>query len=294
MTQSPRASGTVGVSVLVPAHNEGAVLRRTLDALCDGGLPAAGREVLVVCNGCTDDTVAVAEGAARDHAGVQVLEVPEPSKVAAVEAGNLELSRFPRIHLDADVVLDGASASRLVAALAEPGVHAAAPRRELHREGSSLLVRWYYDVWERLPQVRAGLFGRGVVALSEQGQARVSALPRMMSDDLAMSEAFDDRERRVVEDAVVVVRIPRTTADLLRRRVRVVTGNRQADEAGVRGATSQSSSRSLLRLALAEPRLLPRVPVFLAVTLVARRRARKAIAAGDFHTWQRDESSRAS
>jgi hypothetical protein len=42
-----------------------------------------------------------------------------------------------------------------------------------------------------------------------------------------------------------------------------------------------------------EPRLAPRMPVFLAAALIARRRARAAVSSGDFSTWLRDESSRA-
>lgn len=51
-------------------------------------------------------------------------------------------------------------------------------------------MRWYYDVWQRLPQVREGLFGRGMIVLSPEGHERVRALPQVMSDDLAMSESF--------------------------------------------------------------------------------------------------------
>ena len=32
-------------------------------------------------------------------------------------------------------------------------------QRRGDRDRSSRLVRWFYDVWEQLPQVRAGLFG---------------------------------------------------------------------------------------------------------------------------------------
>ncbi len=294
MSQTPTPTKpTPTASVVVPAHDEEAVLARTLAAL-HRGLPAdLVLEVVVVCNGCTDDTAGVARRFAASHPGVRVAEVPEASKAMAVAAGNDLATAFPRLHLDADVEVEGPSVARLLRAVGHGGVHAAGPRRVVERSRSSLVVRCYYDVWERLPQVRDGLFGRGVVALSRTGQERVSALPRVLSDDLAVSEAFAPTERVVVESAVVVVRAPRATEDLLRRRVRVVTGNQQADDAGVRGSGAATSLRTLGRLARDEPRLLPRMVVFLGVTLVARRRARAAIAAGDYATWERDESSRA-
>lgn len=43
----------------------------------------------------------------------------------------------------------------------------------------------------------------------------------------------------------------------------------------------------------ADPRLAPRVALFLGVAAVARLRSRRAVARGDFTTWHRDESSRA-
>lgn len=279
------------VTVVIPAHNEARVLPRTLASLRHGlsGDLARRLEVLVVCNGCTDDTAARAR-AADPHA--RVVEIPTPSKTAAVRTGNALASGCPRVHLDADVELSGSSLLALVRAL-DDGVLAAAPRRVLPRDGCSWTVRWYYDVWEALPQVRSGLFGRGVFALSEAGQARVDTLPELLSDDLAVSEAFDESERVIVDAATVVVRPPRTLRDLVRRRVRVVTGNVQADAVGARRSGSSTSLASLVRLGATRPSLLPRLPVFVGVAVLARLLSRPAVRAGDFTTWQRDESSRA-
>ena len=72
----------------------------------------------------------------------------------------------------------------------------------------------------------------------------------------------------------------------------MATGNAQASEAGVGGGST--SIRTLLRLAVIEPGVALRLPVFVGVTLAARLSARKAIRSGDFATWLRDESSRAS
>lgn len=285
-----RAAWRVGhpaASVVIPAHDEARVIERTLRGLLDR--TGAGRlEVIVVCNGCTDDTADLA----RRFAGVRVIEVPEPSKQRAMEIGNQAATAFPRVHLDADVTISGADL--LILAHAVTGaVHAAAPKRVLPLRRSSWVVRGYYRVWEQLPQVRDGLFGRGVIALSEEGQRRVDALPRVLSDDLAASEAFAASERRVVEAACAVVHPPGTTADLLRRRVRVVTGNAQASELGIRRRSSVTTPSVLLRMAIRDPRVGVRVPLFLGVGLAARWRSRRAVRAGDFTTWLRDESSRA-
>ena len=169
---------------------------------------------------------------------------------------------------------------------------ATAPLRRLPRTGCSPWVRWYYDVWETLPQVEFGLFGRGVFVLSGQAEARVQRLSRMLNDDLGISDAFSAGERRVVTSAVAVVHRPRTVRDLVRRRIRVATGNAQATQLGARRAESRTRVRTLLGLAVARPGVAVRLPVFLGVYLVAALGARRAVRAGDFHTWQRDESSR--
>jgi hypothetical protein len=154
-------------------------------------------------------------------------------------------------------------------------------------------VRWYYQIWERLPVVQEGLFGRGVIALSAEGHARIAALPELMGDDLAASLSFTAPERTVVDRARVVVHPPRTLKDLLRRRVRSMTVTTQAaTQTRLPGSrTSKSDLKDLLRAA--PLRNGPRLAWFLIVTAIARSRARRAVKAGDFTTWLRDESSRA-
>ena len=67
-------------SVVIPAHNEAASIRRCLDALFDGFAPGE-LDVAVVCNGCSDETAALA--ASSGHP-VRVIELEAPSKPAAL------------------------------------------------------------------------------------------------------------------------------------------------------------------------------------------------------------------
>ncbi|MFF8600921.1 glycosyltransferase [Streptomyces sp. NPDC015232] len=217
-------------SIVIPAHNEERTLGRLLDRLLEGAFERE-FDVLVVANGCTDGTAAVA--AARGPA-VRVVETPVPSKHEALRLGDRHARGFPRVYVDADVELGAADVRALAAALTGPGaVLAAAPERELPMTGCSWPVRAYYRVWQRLPAVREGLFGRGVIAMTAEGHARIAALPPLMADDLAASLAFTPTERAVVPTARVTVHPPRTWPDLIRRRIRAATSTAQLEERAV-------------------------------------------------------------
>lgn len=290
---------TSGVtSIVIPAHNEGRVIGRLLDALLADAL-ASGPDIVVVCNGCTDDTAAVA-GARGPR--VRVVEIPTPSKHTALRIGDEHARGFPACTWTPTSSSQRPAYGRWPRPGRQSDLLAAAPGRDIPLSGCAWPVRAYYRVWQRLPAVREGLFGRGVIAVSEPGHARIAALPPLMADDLAASLAFASQERCVVEAARVVVHPPRTWGDLIRRRVRAATSSAELERfqaAGASGSpegahapsarTGTGDLRALLR---DRPSLLPGVVVFVVAALVARRGARKAIRTGDFSTWLRDESSR--
>jgi hypothetical protein len=276
-------------TIIVPAHNESQVIGRLLARLLPGA--AQGElDVIVVANGCSDDTAAVA---ASFGPPVRVISLPVASKPAALAAGNRAAGRFPRVYVDADVELRAEDIRALGTALNEPGVLAAAPGRDIRLAASSWAVRWYYDVWNRLPEVRQGLFARGVIAVSRDGHERIASLPALLSDDLAVSLAFAPTERRVVASAQAVIRAPRRLGDLLRRRIRAANGVAQLERTSrAPASTARTRGSDLAAIVAAEPGMLPRVALFLAVAVAARLAARRYLARGDFTTWLRDESSR--
>jgi hypothetical protein len=70
-------------------------------------------------------------------------------------------------------------------------------------------------------------------------------------------------------------------------------GTDQVEQAeGGPDASARTRPADLLAMIRAEPLLAPRVAAFLAVAVIARRRARREVRRHQYTTWLRDESSR--
>src|SRR5579859_6787834 len=85
-------------TLIIPAHNEARVIGRLLGQLVSAAEPGE-LDIIVVPNGCTDDT---AEIAASFGPPVRVLPIPVASKHEALRAGDRAAWDFPRMYVDAD------------------------------------------------------------------------------------------------------------------------------------------------------------------------------------------------
>jgi glycosyltransferase involved in cell wall biosynthesis len=279
-------------SIIIPAHNEESVIRRGLRAVLDGARPGE-LEVIVVCNGCSDATAA----AAREFApAVQVIETDVASKSNALNLGDDAAHGFPRIYMDADVVMDIHSIRRLADALRGPTVMAAAPRVEtLFSPDCDWSVRAFYDFWMDLPFVKDGMMAAGVYAVSEAGRARFGRFPDIIADDGFCRLQFTPTERIEVADAVSRVSAPARFSDLVKIRTRSRLGVHQLQAlypelfAAERKAKRYGHTLSHI---LGRPALyVPAVP-FIAVSVISRLRAGRQKRAIGNYVWERDNSSR--
>ncbi|KQY96985.1 hypothetical protein ASD19_08625 [Microbacterium sp. Root53] len=275
-----RGHGTPVAAVLIPAHQEAAVIARTLARLAEPA--AAGSiEVVVVCNGCSDDTAE----RARAFAGVRVVELPQGSKPAALNAGLRLTTVRPVIVLDADIDLPAAAIPGLVRALRRRGALAGRPPFAYDASGADPWVRAYYRARARVPELTGAIWGAGVYALSSEGEARVAPLPPVTADDVHVDASIPEEAKVIPPLAPVRVRVPRTTGALLSTLVRVRRGPAQL---GV--DTHRSTLRGLLRT-VTGPATAWDALVYAAFALAARRRAARP-AARSGAMWERDESTR--
>ncbi|WP_313356186.1 glycosyltransferase [Microbacterium sp.] len=278
------------LSVIIAAYNEENVIGACLDALL-AQPEIEPHQVIVSANGCTDDTARVA--AARD---VRVIDREEPGKAGALNAADAVATGFPRIYLDADIIVPPGAISAILARFsgATPPL-AVVPRRRMDTAGRPWLVRSYMAVSERHPAFRSGLFGRGLIALSEEGRARFGSFPSLIADDLFIDSQFTDAEKAETSEAEVIIAAPHDTRSLLNRLVRVRRGNVEMRAAAARSETGSSVRPSdrwawLRDVVVPQPRLAVAAVPYVVLTLLASARARRMPAAAS--AWGQDRTTR--
>lgn len=279
--------GTPLASVVIPAYNEQAVIARCLRALATGTGPDE-LDVIVVANGCHDDTAVIAKAE-----GATVVETPEGGKARAIRLGDEQCRAFPRLYLDADGELSGTAVRAMVAALAESGAPACAPTPEFDLTGATRPVRGFHRALRALLGDRRGLAGTGAYMLAEAGHQRVFPLPNVIADDGWVHRTFDPAERIVVGSARIAVRLPRTMPALVRTRARVRLGNQELAAFG-RPATEPPLRPGAL-VALVRRREVTPVDAlcFLTVLTAERLLGRWRSVRGTAGRWGHDQTARA-
>lgn len=190
-----------GVSVLIPAHNEADWLPACLDALCAADPVAGPVEVIVVANGCTDDTAELArrKAPAFEARGwaLRVLELAQGSKLGALNAGEAAARGAVLVYLDADVLVSPPLLAQLAGALAEDAPRYASGMPQVTTSGD-WVTRHYTRFWQTTGFMTHGVPGFGVFAMNRTGRARWGDWPDIISDDTFARLNFRPEERIAV------------------------------------------------------------------------------------------------
>jgi glycosyltransferase involved in cell wall biosynthesis len=279
----------VMISIVVPAHNENSGIARLLRAILTG-FPQEELDVVVVCNGCTDGT---ANTARRFGSAVRVIETDVASKVHALNLGDKVARSFPRVYIDADVVISADAIRTLANRLEQGDVLAVAPTPNINLVGCSRLVRAYFGVRGCLPSSRQGIGGSGVYALSEAGRKRFGDFPKLIADDVYVRVQFQPQERETLAHVTSIVFAPRTLKQLIAIRARAHYGIFElADRFPMlfKKNIDDSNLRTIIAL-LRKPKLWPGMLVYFYVNATAKSWARIWRRVGIF-VWRRDDTSR--
>ncbi|MGP5382730.1 glycosyltransferase family 2 protein [Glutamicibacter arilaitensis] len=278
-------------AIIIPAHNEAAVIARTLKSLAP--IAATGAiEVIVACNGCTDQTAQIA----RQFESVKVIEASRASKTVALNEGDATATLWPRLYLDADISIT-ATAVRMVFQHLADGRNLAARPAFVYDDGTATWpVRAFYRARRRLPSTAQALWGAGAYALSREGHTRFGAFPDVTGDDLFVDLQFLPQEKDILATPPVQVLTPRDTRSLLKILRRNYRGDAEFATLKRDGNVSarvrhNGTKQTVLELvqSVTGPRSLRDALVYASLVSFARRRPSTA----DRGTlWERDESSR--
>ncbi len=280
------------VSVIIPCHNEASVIERCLRALYEPGYQNH-LDVIVVCNGCTDDTEGIVRRLQAVHGeSLKLLSTSTASKTAALNIGDDNASYFPRFYVDADVQLSGEHIIGLASKLESSNGLAGAPRLKVELSGCTWVVRQFYRIWLGLPYVNNSLIGCGVYALTELGRARFQRFPELIADDCFVRMQFLPEERVVDECSHFTIFPPRNTVDLVKISVRRLAGHEQLRQMFPRMESERFNQRAALLKLFSNPYNWPALCVYILI---------KLLVLADYHfkklfsshlKWNRDLSSR--
>lgn len=269
-------------SVVIPAHNEEAVIGRTLEGLRPA-LSSGRVEVIVACNACTDRTAEIAAG----YAGVRVLDLPEPGKARALNAADAVATRWPRVYLDADIEMPPSALADILAALAGGGHLAGRPDFRYDTTDCDPLVAAYYRARVRIPSNRAALWGAGCYAMTEEGHRLLGSFPEGAADDYFVDTVFDPEHKVLLAGEPVIVRPPRSTPSLVSTLHRVYRASGSAD-----GASGAVRTLRGLVASVRGPLSALDAAVYASFALAGRRQPKASPSQSRSSRWERDESSR--
>lgn len=186
------------LSVIIPASNEAGYIGACLAALFASAPVPGGAEVVVVANGCHDDTAARARNwTARAAAAgwrLVVLERAEGGKPGALNLGDAAAAGPLRAYLDADVIVSPPLMAELVAAMQGDAPRYATGTARIPR-AKSAVTRAYARFWQRLPFAQSTAPGYGLFAVNAAGRARWGEFPAIISDDTFVRLQFAPEER---------------------------------------------------------------------------------------------------
>ena len=221
----------MNVSIVVPAHNEAANIRRLLTALIEQETRFARiLEIVVVASGCTDDTAELAREAGRGRPGMHVhVQERREGKVAAINA-YLKM-RDPRAEVIVVCSADLDPARDVVEQMVEslrrhPDVGMVGGRPTPDNDAGTLVGRMVRVLWELHHRVSLEVPKMGeIVAFRAhlvEYVSELSVVDEASIEDIVRAKGY---ALGYVPDAIVVNHGPETLAEYFEQRRRVARGH---------------------------------------------------------------------
>jgi glycosyltransferase involved in cell wall biosynthesis len=278
-------------SVIIPAYNEASVIDRCLSAMLGDADPGE-LEIVVVANNCSDDTAA----RARKHGPlVKVVETPIGSKIHALNLGDEAAVGWPRLYVDADIVVS-TQALRDVAAMLGEGspLVVAAPTAVVDYQARSRLVQSFYKVWTQLPYFTEGVIGAGFYAFSKAGRERFGEWPDIIADDEYARLMAAPSERGVNREHTFTITPPTQLRMIAKIQTRARAGMYQLHARFPELLRNETTNPArTLKVIAGRPDLWVHAPLYLGLMTFAKLMAHRKLRKGLQKVWERDETARA-
>ncbi|PYG29529.1 glycosyltransferase [Pelagimonas varians] len=189
--------GQMQLSVILPASNEAALIGDCLAAILTSDWDGSGVQVIVVANGCTDDTAhqARTKTQAFSERGwqLQVIERTQGGKLGALNAGDDAARGAVRVYLDADVIISRGLLWQLANVLESRTARYASGAVNITSKG--WISGAYARIWRQVPFMTECVPGCGVYAVNAEGRTRWADFPDIISDDTFVRLCFTPHER---------------------------------------------------------------------------------------------------
>ena len=279
-------------SIIIPAHNEEVAIKRLLDMFQKEMEENKFKcEIIVVCNGCSDETANIV----KRFEFVGLIETDKASKTFALNLGDEAANYFPRIYLDADVIINLKSISCIVETIKKRDVSVVVPVVKNDTSHSSFIVKAFYYVWQRMPYFRDGMIGCGVYGLSLYARSKFNCWPEVISDDGFIRAMFSADEREICHEAKVKILTPLTVSSLINIKTRSRLGRyelyKKYPQMMIRERREKKYFRIIFTI-IKNPTMITIVPFYLYINIIARYRAIIQMKTLKNYRWERDITTR--
>ena len=224
------------VSVIIPAHNEAAVIAQSVERILGSTYP--GLEVIVIDDGSTDGTSAIVQRDFGHNPAVKLLTVPNGGKANAINQGLAQARGSIIVALDADTLFEKDTIANLTRWFVDPAVGAVAGNAKVGNRINTI-TKWQaleYISAQNLERRALVTLGCMTVVPGAVGAWRREALEKLgrfptntLAEDQDLTISVQKAGYSVVFDseAVAWTEAPDTFQGLIRQRFRWAYGTLQ-------------------------------------------------------------------
>lgn len=276
-------------TVIVPAHNEAGVIEDCLNSIIN---QQGVDNIIVACNGCTDNTVNIVR---NKFPNITCLDIQKPSKVNALNEAETKAKalgiHYPVFYIDADTQLSDDTISTITKTLHNSGTLLAAPTPIINTSKSSWLVKKYYQIWINLPYIKEGVIATCSYIITEEGRKRFNKFPQIINDDGYVRCHFKNSEISNIPETHIFITAPRDIYSLIKIKTRARLGNMELVKTKQCPVKEAKNYSNVMSSRLFSKEAIP-ATIYIIIALIIRIRSTLQLKQLSNYKWEKDLSSR--